>query len=290
MLRRALRHLRLYESGQILVPGFFGILSQGALPDFFSLVLYFIAYGTHLLSIYSYNDFCDLDADALNPRKALDSDKSPRWLRNQTLALTGIFLASASLLPRAVGSLLLANQVLCMAYSAPRPRLKQRLLGSEFAHFFAGFTYFTTGVLMAGGSPRSHWIGALLFGALYLSGGTFNEILDREADRAAGMRHLAVRIGGPRALRLVVAVHGLAFAMILAYRPSPPMTAATLAAAVVYGAAASRALRTPLAPEGLLSFRRRYRLVFAILLLILGWARFLEGASVGPAEGKGIGY
>jgi len=285
MLRTALRHLRLYESGQILVPGLFGVVTQGMPPVSARLVLYFIAYGAHLLSVYSYNDYCDLDTDALNPRKARDGDKSPGWLRNQTLALTGIFLVSASLLPLSVGILLLLNQALCMAYSAPRLRLKRRLLGSEVAHFFAGFTYFTTGVLVAGGAARSHWMAALLFGALYLSGGTFNEILDREADEAAGMHHLAVRIGARRALLLVIALHGLAFALLVGYETSPVMMAATAVAAAVYADAVRRVLKNPFAPERLLEFRRRYRRVFAILLLILGGVRAVHGAASAGESG-----
>ena len=290
MLRTAFHHLRLYESGQILVPGLFGMLTQGALPASPSRVLlYLLAYGAHLLSVYSYNDYCDLDTDALNPRKAGEGGKSSSWLKNQTLGLTAIFLVSASFLPPRVGLLLLANQVLCMAYSAPRLRLKRRLLGSEVAHFFAGFTYFTTGVLVAGERAQSHWIGALLFGVLYLSGGTFNEIMDREADEAAGMRHLAVRIGGRRALLMVVALHGLALALVLAYEPSPLMLVATLAAAVVYADAVRRVLEDPFAGERLLAFRRRYRLVFAILLLILGGSRVVHRTGVASTGESGAG-
>jgi 4-hydroxybenzoate polyprenyltransferase len=290
MLRNALRHLRLYESGQILVPGLFGVLTQRGSSASSPLVLYFVAYGTHLLSVYSYNDYCDLDTDALNPRKAPEGGKSPQWFRNQTLALTGIFLVSASLLPRWVGLLLLANQALCMAYSAPGVRLKGRLLGSELAHFFAGFTYLTTGVLVAGGSMQSHWMAALLFGALYLSGGTFNEIMDRESDEAAGMRHLAVRMGGRRALLLVVSVHGLAFALLVAYQPSAGMAVVTLVAVAVYVAAVRRVLREPFSPERLLEFRRRYRLVFAILLLVLGGARVAHAYRLASAGEIGAGH
>jgi 4-hydroxybenzoate polyprenyltransferase len=67
---RILEHLRLYESAQILVPGLIGILSQGSLPPPVTLLLYGVAYGSHVLSVYSLNDLCDYESDALNPRKA----------------------------------------------------------------------------------------------------------------------------------------------------------------------------------------------------------------------------
>jgi 4-hydroxybenzoate polyprenyltransferase len=266
--RRLLGHLRIYESSQILVAGLFGIAAAGSLPPLPVVALYVLAHATHLLSVYSYNDYCDLEADSHNPRKASAPPKSARWLRNQTLALTAVFLASASLLPLPVGLLLLANQIVCMAYSDPRFRLKAKPFGSEAAHFFAGFTYVLTGALVAGGRAGQHWREALLFGLLYLSGGTFNEILDRAADEAAGIRHLVVRIGSRRALRLVFAIHAAAFAMVVATDPSPFVLTAVAAGILVYGTAALPAARD-LSGLRLLGFRRRYRMVFALLLVVL---------------------
>jgi len=274
-----LRHLRLFESVQILIPGLYGMLAEGALPAATRMVVYLLAYASHVLSVYSYNDYCDQDADSRNPRKRAEATKSRRWLGNQTLLLVAVFVVSASFLPVPVGALLLANQVLCMAYSAPAIRLKARPLGSEVAHFFAGFSYFVTGVVMAGGTVGAHWMGALLFGVLYLSGGTFNEIMDRDADAAAGLRHLVVRAGRRFGLALVVALHAVAFVLVALLEPSLPVLVATVAGALGYGHALRRATGEAATPQALLGFRRRYRLVFAGLLLVLG-ATMLGGAGL----------
>jgi len=269
LLERAREHLRLYESVQILVPGLVGILGQRARPGFTVLLLYGITYASHVLSVYSFNDLCDDESDAANPRKARRRAKSVVWLRRQTAVLTAVFLATVGFMPPAVRLLFVFNQATCMAYSDPRVRLKRRLLGSEFAHFVAGSSYFTTGVLVAGGDPLAHALGAVLFGLLYLSGGTFNEVMDCDADRQADMRHLVVRAGRRRSLALVVLVHYTAFALLAAYAPMPWMLASIACAVGLYTALVRSVARAVDDPAALLRFRSGYRLVFAALLAAL---------------------
>ena len=268
-LRRVREHLRLYESAQILVPGAIGLLSGRALPPLVSLVLYGIAYFTHVLSVYSFNDYCDHDSDGTNPRKAGARTRSVAWLRNQTAVLTVVFLATVAALPVAVSLLFLLNQATCMAYSHPRLRLKRRLLGSECAHFLAGSSYYLTGVLLAGGAALAHLPGAVLFGLLYLSGGTFNEIMDCEPDRRANLRHLVVRVGPRRSLRLVFAVHACAFVLLAAHWRTPLVVSACVAAALVYAVLAWRVAGAIGDGPALLRFRAAYRALFAGLLVLV---------------------
>lgn len=276
MTVRVLEHLRVYESAQILVPGLLGILSQGAVPPPGLLLLYGVAYASHVLSVYSLNDLCDYESDALNPRKAAGGARSVRWLWAQTVALTAIFLASVVFLPDRVRLLLLGSQVVCMSYSHPVVRLKRRPLGSELAHFSVGFGYFASGVFLAGGHLRDAWLGAVAFGLLYLSGGTFNEIMDYDADREAALRHLVVLAGRRRALGLVFAVHYVAFALLARYRPSGPALAACGVAALLYTAMIWNVRARVDEPGVLLQFRRRYRLLFAVLLVLVSLSRALE--------------
>jgi 4-hydroxybenzoate polyprenyltransferase len=270
---RLRQHLRLYESAQILVPGLFGILLQRAFPPIGLFLVYMAAYASHVLSVYSFNDLCDYESDALNPRKADAGPRSRRWLWIQTTALTAFFLATVVFLPAAVRLLLLGSQVVCLAYSHPRIRLKRRPLGSELAHFTVGFSYFASGVLVAGGDLGRQWLGAAAFGLLYLSGGTFNEIMDYEADRRAELRHLVVLAGRRRALGLVFAIHYAAFVLLALVQPSTVGAIACAAAAVVYTATIWNLRSGVDEPALLLRFRRRYRLLFAALMVVLGLAR-----------------
>jgi 4-hydroxybenzoate polyprenyltransferase len=268
-LQRVGEHLRLFESAQILVPGAVGLLSGPSVPAPGVLFLYGIAYFSHVLSVYSFNDYCDHESDGANPRKAGVSARSTVWLRNQTVALTAVFVATVAALPRMVALLFVLNQAVCMAYSHPVIRLKRRLFGSEFAHFLAGSSYFMTGVLLAGGQARGHLLGAVLFGLLYLSGGTFNEVMDCEADRRANLRHLAVRAGARRSLFVVFAVHACALVLLAAHAPAPPVLAACTAGAVAYAVLAYRVAASAGDGRALLRFRSRYRLLFATLLVVL---------------------
>lgn len=266
---KALAHLRLYESGQILAPGLFGILTQQQLPAWPVLLTYALAYSTHVLSVYSYNDYCDWEGDSLNPRKRGRAEISRTWLRNQTVLLTALFLGSVVFLPRGVVLLLLLSQIVCMAYSDPRIRLKGVLLGSEMAHFTVGYAYFTAGVLVAGGTPLPHLLGGILFGLLYVSGGTFNEVMDSETDRRTNLRHLVVIAGRSTGLRLVLVMHAVAFGLVAAYEPTPLVIGASAAGALAYAASARSPSRMERNPEALVRFRRRYRAVFATLLMVL---------------------
>lgn len=279
MIRRALAHLRLYESIQILFPGAFGILSQQAVPDLRQLLLYAVAYACHVLSVYSYNDWCDYDIDSVNPRKTGHDSRSKTWLRNQTVVLTGIFIAGAAFLPLGVGLLFALNQMTCMAYSDPTIRLKGRLLGSEFAHFVAGYSYFTTGIIVAGGSPRDHLLGGILFGLLYMTGGTFNEIMDCHADRDADLHHLVVLTGRRHVLRALVVVHYVCLGMLAMYEPSLMMIASCGIALLLYSAVIRRIVRDVDDPARLLRFRRNYRVIFATLLVILSVSRVVNAGG-----------
>ena len=279
MIRRAIAHLRLYESVQILFPGAFGILIQQTFPDLRVLLLYGVTYASHVLSVYSYNDYCDHEIDSANPRKIRHDSKSDRWLRNQTLVLTGIFIAGAAFLPIGVSLLLAVNQITCMAYSDPSIRLKGRLLGSELAHFVAGYSYFTTGVLVAGGSPRDHLLGGILFGLLYLTGGTFNEIMDCHADREADLRHLVVLAGRRRVLRAVLVIHYCGFVLLAMYEPTLLMGVCCGIAVLLYATVSRRLVHDVDNSPRLLRFRRNYRLIFATLLVILSVSRVIDATG-----------
>ena len=78
----------------------------------------------------------------------------------------------------------------------------------------AGAAYFVTGMIMTGGALDRAGLGAFMFGLLYASGGTFNEVMDRDADAGVGHRHLVVRIGRRRALALVVAAQYAGWALL----------------------------------------------------------------------------
>ena len=63
----------------------------------------------------------------------------------------------------------------------------------------------------------------MIFGLLYVTGGTFNEVMDCDADRDAELRHLVVVVGKQRVLRGLIAIHYLCLAMLAVYAGSPAM-------------------------------------------------------------------
>jgi len=284
--RRAIGHLRIYESTQILAPGLFGILTQGSVPSAGLAVAYATTYWCHVLSVYSYNDLCDWESDAANPRKAADAQRSRRWIRNQTALLTAIFLAGAWLLPWRVLALLAVAQIVCMAYSDPRIRLKGLPLGGESAHFAAGYCYFLSGVLLAGGEAIPNQMGGLLFGLLYVTGGTFNEIMDRDPDRVAKLRHIVIVAGRRPVLHALFAVHYTCIALVYLYEPGALLMVVCPALALAYFVISRRVAARLDDPRALLRFRRGYRVIFALLLVLLSAAKIRASSAGGGSAGE----
>lgn len=152
------------------------------------------------------NDWCDLDADARAGK--------PNMLTGLTLGRRAGFVLAALavglgpwlvLAGPPVALLLLVLEVLLLtAYSVPPLRLKARGVIGAFAD--AGYAYVipvllvavALGPLDAGGQGWLFGVLGAWAGAHGLRGIAWHQILDLDADRAAGTRTLAVRFGSRR--------------------------------------------------------------------------------------------
>lgn len=164
-----------------------------------------------------YNECTDLDTDRRNPRKATSPLVRGDISRDTALRASALFAALALLAAFAVSPLFAAVvavlAALAFAYSHPGIRLKERA-GLDIAANMLGF-----GVL----SPLAGWVLArppaefpwlymvpvsLVFAGLYAP----TTLLDRDADRRAGLRTLSVVLGGRNTARLSIALMAAAVA------------------------------------------------------------------------------
>jgi 1,4-dihydroxy-2-naphthoate polyprenyltransferase len=232
------------------------------------------------------NDIHDRDSDARNRnwgpftgggRSLQEGGLAPAALRRGArAALAAAALAGGGLLlvaaaPLAVLAVLLPLAALALGYTAPPLRLSHRGLGELDVALTHGPGVVLLGHVAQGGGPLAPlpWLLGLVVGAAVLPAIVLAGIPDRAADKAAGKRTLAVRLGTRGAARLALALlpASAAGALALALGPSPLGPGLALAAAPHAALLAwllARYLRSG-APDG------RIDAVLATALLYIGW-------------------
>jgi 4-hydroxybenzoate polyprenyltransferase len=236
-----------------------------------------------MLFAYNYNDICDRDMDAQNPRKK-GQVTAPAAM---SVVMLLAFLMLLLTLPLRIGVALLVFQAFWFAYSHPRLRLKGVALASVLIHVVSGAGYFLCGFLLhreIASLAASPWFGAAVgtayFSLLYTSGGIVAGLVDHDADKAYGLRTPAVVLGRKVAFAVVALLQAAALCM-LSLLVAPPLRWAFLP--VVLGGyllLVFRYVRSPLGDEVFLRYRRDHRLYFsAVTALAFAWVAFGGGAA-----------
>jgi len=267
-----MKGLRLFECLQLLAPGLAGLIccaSIAALRDplvgFYLAALFF-----HLLFTYTYNDYAERDRDLANVRKSAAPRSDRTVLGWVSLGAFAGCLAAMAFLPIRLQVMFALFQAAGILYSHPRTLWKGRFPLSEALHLFTGAGYFLSGcwLLDLHTSPTAFW-GGLAFAAIYTSGSCLGQIRDRDADRQAGLRTLAV-VAGRRTtlgLALVFQVLGLtALAALAASRPAAVLIAALL---LLHLAGVAAAVRTGRPLDLQPGFQRRYRALFGLAVAVV---------------------
>jgi len=152
------------------------------------------------------------------------------------------------------------------------PRGLKRIPGvASAAHVAAGALMFLVPYLVSRSLDSRGTVLALFFGLILASGHANHEAIDEPADRTAEIGTLAVRSGRSSALTLNLVLAGAAYALLvgggLTRTIEPAVTFPFLAAGVVHFVAGGIVLRRTVTTEALCTYRRRYRILFAVASL-----------------------
>lgn len=152
------------------------------------------------LSLYEFNAYCGHQADAFNPRlQPLGQDPRTLYLKRAAATLGGavfiFFLLRPVLALAAVTSFMLWS-----LYSWPRWGWKEVPVLGTGIHFFTQALHFLMGWSLVADVTSSGILIAFFFAGLFSGGHLYHEVIDFEADRLAGIRTMANRIGRQPAL------------------------------------------------------------------------------------------
>jgi 4-hydroxybenzoate polyprenyltransferase len=241
------------------------------------------------LSLYDFNDYGGQRADALNPRLR-DLPKYPRGL---LLKRTAVTLAAAVLGLGLLKPLLAVGAVVSFGlwslYSWPAGWKEVPVLGTA-VHLVTQALHFLMGWALVAGVTLDAVLVSVFFGGLFAGGHLFHEVIDFEADREAGLRTTANRIGRGKALGLSTALFLLCAAywtlLYLTGRIDAASYVPFLAAFAVHAAAltlSAIAGRLQTRPGALL-VRRAYRTAYLLAGLSLVVLKFGASAALKAAQ------
>ena len=266
-----MRVLRAYRFTEVfLVAGFIFVGSFFAASDARSFIgarpaLFFLASYLVTLSVYAFNSWAGSSDDAANPRLAIvPGDRSPVVAAAALIASLAIFL----LVERRAAPCAAALFILSALYSYPRYGAKYLPRAGTALHVLGGAVQFQIGWLMFGEIEARSLMLALYFGLILSAGHVNHELIDRDADHAAGIRSGAVRYGVPGSIRLhiVICVAALTLLIVAALRGmAGPIHLAPFAVASLLQMVSAVALSLRAAPgqADFLRHRRLYRALYA---------------------------
>jgi 4-hydroxybenzoate polyprenyltransferase len=270
-------YLRLYESLQMLIPGFIGFIKHHPIENLLtkSALIYFVVYFLHVLLVFTYNDLCDWQKDQENPRKRRKlKNMNKQTLQKITCGLLILFLVFLTPLPLAIVIPFFTLSLLGVLYS----RLQNRMMGwisyGALIHFLAGaYHYLSSLYLYPSALMWADICGMLAFGFIYLSGGLLNEVIDMEYDQQFGLTTWAMILEKRLAFVLIIIFQILALIFLNLFAHMPLF----LLIAGIWGLwhvqNIIHTLRGPLHQESLMRFRKGSRFYFGplhgVLIILL---------------------
>ncbi len=223
--------------------------------------------------VFSINDWAGIGADQQDANKADRTFLAHGVSRTQM----GLLAASLGVLSLCLFSLLSWSSALLAAaiialgliYSHPLADGKAIPVMSSLLHVAGGALHFLLGYGFARAIDAQGVVLGVYFGLVFAAGHLSQEVADHEADRRAGLRTAAVRVGPRRAFVASFVLFTVSVGLVVGLGlggMAPPRLA--MAAAVVYplhGLSFWRALRDRLTFRAVDRYRTRYRLLYALI-------------------------
>jgi 4-hydroxybenzoate polyprenyltransferase len=226
--------------------------------------------------IFAFNDWADVKLDERHPQKQIFPKDG--ITSNEMLALSGALALSGILLVAAVslGHALIAavGLMIGLAYSTPIRGTKGKGIPvfSSALHFGGTLLAFMFGsTAFAPIDTRALLIGAY-FGLIISAGHLIQEVQDYSGDRLSHLRTNAVQFGPKSVFLASFGLFNLSFLCLFGLaraRLMPQEAAYSALLFPVYVFLAVRAYRAGLDRENMRRFRGQYRILFAVILVLI---------------------
>jgi 4-hydroxybenzoate polyprenyltransferase len=223
--------------------------------------------------VFVFNDWVDYSADARDPRRARLGPDGNGVTREHAARLAIALLIVAGLAFAAIGTQALvigaAIAGLGVAYSLVG---KTTPFAASLNHLVGGVLHFLLGYTVAQAVDARGVVLGLVFGLVFAAGHLNQEVRDHEADQASGSATSAVVFGRRRGFLASFWLFSAAYALIIGLAAAGVLPKILFLSAVAWLLQAEwsrEALRRGLGFETAQWMQRRYRLLFAIVGLLM---------------------
>jgi 4-hydroxybenzoate polyprenyltransferase len=226
--------------------------------------------------VFVMNDWAGIEGDLQDPNRAAMTFASKGVTRTAVGYLAAALLGITLLLFALLGPVPLALAVSIMGlstlYSAPAVHMKGRPILGTSLHLVGGTLHFLLGYATFS-AVDAHSIGiGCFFGLIFAAGHVMHETRGHEGDQLNGIRTNAVAFGKVKSFVAGLVLFTLAYALLVALALFGLLPRLLLLVVILYPVhlyASLRAARTDLSFEGLLQYQKCYRVLYALIGIML---------------------
>jgi 4-hydroxybenzoate polyprenyltransferase len=226
--------------------------------------------------VFVMNDWAGIEGDLQDPNRAARTFASKGVSRTAVGFLATVLLSMTLLLFSLLGPISLALAIaiigLSTLYSAPAIHMKGRPVLGTSLHLVGGTLHFLLGYATFS-AVDAHSIGiGCFFGLIFAAGHVMHETRGYEGDRLNGIRTNAVAFGKAKSFVAGLVLFTAAYALLVAlalFGLLPRLLVLVVVLYPVHLHASLRAVRTDLSFEGLLRYQKCYRLLYALIGIML---------------------
>jgi 4-hydroxybenzoate polyprenyltransferase len=251
-----------------------------------------VGLGSFLLMayIFAFNDWVDITLDRENPHKrertflSYGISKSEMLMFSIVLALAGTILVG--LVSAALAAISIVITIIWLIYSFPVRDFYGKAIPvfSSCLHFAGTLLAFLLGSMTFSPVSQSSLLIGLYFCLIINAGHFTQEIQDYEEDRSSHVMTNAVRFGKDAVFRVSVGLFSVSFLLLVGLaqaRLVPAAVTYTILLFPVYAVLVLKARRAGLDRESVWRLRSNYRILYAIIVIVMLSARLIDFLAPG---------
>ncbi|QIL79308.1 UbiA family prenyltransferase [Diaphorobacter sp. HDW4A] len=229
--------------------------------------------------VFVVNDWAEIKTDIQDPTRSARTFASKGvtrtavgWLALATLFTSLLLLGMLNRESLMFGMLIVATSAL---YSLAPFHMKARPIGGTALHVIGGALHFLLGYAAIAPATLDAWAISVFFGLVFAAGHLNHEIRGLQGDRLNHIRTNAVVFGQRPCFVAAFILFSMAYALLLLLALQERVPRGLLVTALLYpvhGLFTWKALRNNLNAQSLLRLQTWYRLLYALVGVLIAWA------------------